>query len=211
MMTTKIAERPRGRDRRENLRKARERQRRNRRWIRLVAWTAGLAVVGAIVTAMLLSARPTSSVHARPAPDFTLTDTSGRQVSLSDLRGRNVLLYPNEGAGCDACFYQMADIEKNAAAFERAGVTVLPIVMNPAEQVVPELARFKLRTPYLIDSGGKVSKAYGTLGKGMHAGLPGHGFILIDGDGVQRWYGEYPSMFLSSADLLTQVRKHLAT
>jgi hypothetical protein len=43
----------------------------------------------------------------------------------------------------------------------------------------------------------------------MHAGLPGHSFILIDAQGTQRWYGEYPSMYLSSADLLTQIRIHL--
>ena len=40
----------------------------------------------------------------------------------------------------------------------------------------------------------------------MHAGLPGHSFVLIDAQGMQRWYGEYPSMYLSSADLLDQIR-----
>lgn len=33
----------------------------------------------------------------------------------------------------------------------------------------------------------------------MRAGLPGHGFVLIDARGVERWYGEYPSMHLSTA------------
>jgi len=54
-----------------------------------------------------------------------------------------------------------------------------------------------------------VSKAYGTIGKGMHAELPGHGFVLIDKTGKQRWYGEYPSMFISTTDLLKQVQSHL--
>ncbi|MEP6761030.1 MAG: hypothetical protein ABJA93_06660 [Sporichthyaceae bacterium] len=56
-----------------------------------------------------------------------------------------------------------------------------------------------------------MSKACGTIGKGMDAGLPGHSFVLIDKTGVQRWYGKYPSMWLSPADLLAQVRKHLGT
>jgi len=47
------------------------------------------------------------------------------------------------------------------------------------------------------------------LGKGMHAGLPGHGFVFIDAQGTQRWLGEYPSMFLASADLLKEVNGHL--
>ena len=64
-------------------------------------------------------------------------------------------------------------------------------------------------TPFLLDDG-TVSQEYGTLGKGMHAGLPGHSFVLIDKNGVQRWYGEYPSMWLDPGELLTAVRDHLA-
>ena len=56
---------------------------------------------------------------------------------------------------------------------------------------------------------GTVSTEYGTIGKGMHAGLPGHSFVLIDKTGKQRWYGEYPSMWLSNADLLKEVHSHL--
>jgi hypothetical protein len=78
--------------------------------------------------------------------------------------------------------------------------------MNPASQVRQELASFGLHTPYLIDATGSVSRAYGALGKGMHSGLPRHGFVLIDASGTQRRYGEYPSMYLSTAGMLAQVR-----
>jgi hypothetical protein len=80
--------------------------------------------------------------------------------------------------------------------------------MNTAEQIKADMATNGVKTPFLLDNG-TVSAAYGTLGKGMHAGLPGHSFVLIDAGGVQRWYGEYPSMFLSSADLLKEVSSHL--
>ena len=63
-----------------------------------------------------------------------------------------------------------------------------------------------VRTPFLLDDG-TVSKAYGTIGKGMHADLPGHSFVLIDKAGNQRWYGAYPSMWLSNADLLKEVQQ----
>ena len=43
----------------------------------------------------------------------------------------------------------------------------------------------------------------------MHAGLPGHGFVLIDSNGVQQWQGEYPSMWLAPNELLDQVTQHL--
>lgn len=43
----------------------------------------------------------------------------------------------------------------------------------------------------------------------MHEGLPGHGFILIDAEGVQRWYGNYPSMWLEPDALLEEVTSRL--
>ncbi|HET8660864.1 MAG TPA: peroxiredoxin family protein [Micromonosporaceae bacterium] len=171
-------------------------------------WGVVVAGVVALIAAMLWSARSTSDATSRPAPDFVLTNTNGTTVRLAGFRGRNVVLYFNEGAGCQACLLQMVDIERNAAQFAAANVTVLPIVMNTAEQIKADMAANGVRTPFLIDDGA-VSAAYGTLGKGMHEGLPGHSFVLIDAEGTQRWYGEYPSMFLSSADLLDQIRRHL--
>jgi len=80
--------------------------------------------------------------------------------------------------------------------------------MNTRAQIQPDLDSFGVKTPYLLDDG-TVSKAYGTLGKGMHAGLPGHGFVLIDGAGVERWQADYPSMWLDPADLLKTAKSKL--
>lgn len=168
-----------------------------------------LGVVVAVVAAMLITSQASSDTEARSAPAFTLTDTAGDQVSLADFRGGPVVLYFNEGAGCQSCFYQMADIEQHADEFAAAGVTVLPIVVNGAEETRRDMAAAGVQTPFLLDTDKSVARAYGTLDQGMHPGLPGHSFVLIDADGIQRWYGEYPSMFLSSADLLDQIGRHL--
>jgi peroxiredoxin len=176
----------------------------------VAAWAAGLTIVVTIVTAMLLTSRPESSEAVRTAPDFTLTNTAGQQVSLSDYRGQNVVLYFNEGAGCQSCLVQMAEIEKQTAALKGLDVTVLPIVMNTREEITSDMQQNGVTTPFLLDDG-TVSKEYGTLGKGMHEGLPGHSFILIDKAGAQRWYGEYPSMWLAPEQLMTELRTRLAT
>lgn len=168
-----------------------------------------VVALGAVVAAMMLSSRSQQSSATKVAAAFTVTDTAGQTISLADFKGKSVLLYFNEGVGCDACFYQQVDIEKHAAQLKALGVTVLPVVMNPANEVRPELTRFNLTTPYLIDADGSVSDSYGMLGKGMHAGLPGHGFVLIDGDGVVRWQGEYPTMYLSAPELITNIKKSL--
>ena len=169
---------------------------------------AGLLVLVAVVTFGLWQARPTTNeVSGDAAPGFTLPTTTGQSASLADYRGSPVILYFNEGAGCGSCTQQMAEIEKNPG-FAEAGIVVLPIVMNTAAQIQVDLDAFGVSTPYLLDDG-TVSQAYGTLGKGMHAGLPGHGFVLVDADGVQRWQGNYPSMWLDPDELLREATSRL--
>lgn len=174
---------------------------------RTLLWTLGTGVAVAGITAALISARPTVSEDTSLAPPFTLTDSDGATVSLSDFRGAPVLLYFSEGAGCDSCIYQMDAIEEDPA-FAREGVTVLPIVMNSSDDIRMAMAALDVTTPFLLDDG-EVSEAYGTLGTGMHAGLPGHGFVLINADGQQVWAGNYPAMWISPEDLLSEVMKHL--
>jgi len=178
-----------------------------RRRLGLGAWMVGLLVIAGLVTAALLSSRPVQSSAARGAPDFSLPTSVGGTLRLSSLRGAPVLLYFSEGAGCDACLVQMAEIEKNPG-FAKAGIRVVPIVMNSASQINADAKRLGVQTPFLLD-GGAVSKAYGTIGTGMHANLPGHGFVLIDAKGVQRWYGNYPSMWITPQALLDEVLKRL--
>jgi peroxiredoxin len=211
-MTTGIGKKERVQASREHvnqLRAAQALKDRRRQWRIRLTWVGVTVAVIGIVAAMMLSSRQQTSSVARVAPDFTLTDTSGAQVSLAGLRGKNVLLYFSEGAGCQACLVQMSQIEKDPA-FAAAGLTVLPIVMNSKAQITADMAANGVRTPFLLDDG-TVSTEYGTIGKGMHAGLPGHSFVLIDKTGKQRWYGEYPSMWLSNADLLKEVRSRLAS
>jgi len=171
----------------------------------------GLVVAAFAVGAAVLGGGSSEGGAASgDATDFTLASTAGGTVSLSDHRGHDVLLYFNEGVGCDACFYQTIELERNGAALADAGLALLPIVMNPLADTARELARFGIRTPYLVDADGSVTRAYDMLGKGMHEHLPGHGFVLIDGTGQVRWKMEYPSMFVSADELLAAVGPYLA-
>lgn len=64
-------------------------------------------------------------VNGRQAPPFPLPTTSGSEVSLSENRGGNALLYLTEGVGCDPCFYEMVELERNADQLRAAGLTAL--------------------------------------------------------------------------------------
>ena len=185
---------------------------RKRRALSLAGWVVGLVLVAGIIAAGLLSSKPQDQTAGTPklAPTFTLTDTTGASVDLAAMRGRNVILYFSEGAGCQSCLLQMAQIENKQAEFDAANITVLPIVMNTKDQITADMAANNVQTPFLLDDG-TVSTQYGTIGRGMHAGLPGHSFVVIDSNGMQRWYGEYPSMWLEPADLLAKAQAALSS
>jgi peroxiredoxin len=184
----------------DEIRRVQQAAAKKRRLLARGAWLVGLLVVGTLVTVALLSSRPVVDTQTSRATPFTLPTSDGRMVSLSDFAGTPVILYFNEGAGCDSCLQQMAYIEQEPG-FDEAGIAVVPIVMNTADQINADAQRLGVQSAFLLDDG-TVSEAYGTLGTGMHEGLPGHGFVLVDADGMQRWYGNYPSMWLDPTELL---------
>lgn len=197
---------PRARRRTSLQRRAERRGRRRRSQMRRhLAWAVGAITAVAVIAVVLASVRgPGASRLDAVAPAFELTDTDGHTVSLADYRGRSVLLYFNEGVGCDACFYQQVGIEADEQRFERAGIDVLPVVVNAPDAVRREMQRFGLRTPFLLDPDRRVSAAYDTLGTGHHADLPGHSFVLVDAEGRMRWRLDEPSMFVGTDRLLRE-------
>lgn len=204
-----------------DLQAAERRRRRLRGWVRAAAIAVTALVVGAGVAALAANepgssstvgatGRPASSaaVHlvGKPAPALSLPDTAGATVDLRSYRNRsNVILYFSEGAGCEACLTQMKAIENDQPAFRRAGFTVLPIVMDPRSDIATAAKSYQVRTPFLLDDGAS-SRAYGTLGTGMHADLPGHSFVVIDKHGIVRWSRDYPSMWLPPQTLLSRAK-----
>ena len=162
----------------------------------------------AAVVAVAVGGQPSSPESAGQAAGFTLASTDGGEVTLSDYRGQSVLLYFNEGVGCDACFYQTAMLEADEA-FTALDIPLVPIVMNPPAQVVRELDRFGIDTPYLVDTDGSISRAYDTLGTGHHADLPGHSLVLVGPDGAVRWRGDYPGMWVEPAEVASTVSNYV--
>lgn len=198
------------------LRAQEARRQRRSRLVRIASITAGI-LLAALLTTLLVSTALTSpstdptnssskdgtSLVGQQAPDFSMHNTAGQTVSLADFHNkRSVILYFNEGAGCQACLTQLTAIEQKQADFAKAGFVVLPIVMNTKAEILSEASTYNVRTPFLLDDG-TASQAYDVLGKGMHENLPGHSFIVIDKTGVVRWSGDYPSMWLDPATLLS--------
>ncbi|GAA3550770.1 hypothetical protein GCM10022222_37870 [Amycolatopsis ultiminotia] len=152
------------------------------------------------------------------APAFTLASDRGARVGLADFRGKNVLLYFQEGLSCQPCWDQIKDLEKNQAALKTAGVdSVVSITTDPAELIGQKAADEKLATPVLSDPDLRVSQAYHANKYGMMGETrDGHTFVLVGPDGTIRWradYGGAPdyTMFLPTEKLLTDLKAERAS
>ncbi|HEY1639701.1 MAG TPA: thioredoxin-dependent thiol peroxidase [Streptosporangiaceae bacterium] len=130
-----------------------------------------------------------------PAPDFTLSDADGNQVSLAGLRGQRVIIYFYPAAMTPGCTKQACDFRDSKADLTGAGFTVLGISPDsPAK-----LARFRdkegLTFPLLSDPDRAVLQAYGAYGEKTMYGRTSVGVIrstfVIDADGKieQALYG----------------------
>jgi protein-disulfide isomerase len=97
---------------------------RKRKMRNLAFWGGGLLVIAGLLGYAMLNSRPSVGAATKVAPPFSLTDTAGKTVTLADYKGRNVILFFSEGAGCQACLLQMSKIEADKAAFDKANVTV---------------------------------------------------------------------------------------
>jgi thioredoxin-dependent peroxiredoxin len=121
------------------------------------------------------------------APDFTLPDQHGAPVTLSELRGRPVVLYFYPKADTPGCTVQACGVRDRQADYESAGAAVLGVSKDAVEDVLAFDEKHGLGFPLLSDADHAVAEAYGTwvekqmYGK-THMGVQRATFV-IDGDG----------------------------
>jgi peroxiredoxin len=127
------------------------------------------------------------------APDFSLPASTGDTVSLAGLRGKTVLLYFQEGVGCEPCWTQMRDLEAKASAVKAAGVDeIVSITTQPVNLLTQKAHDEGIRTPVLADTDLTVSHAYDANKYGMMGdGMDGHSFVLVGPDGTIQWRADY--------------------
>jgi peroxiredoxin Q/BCP len=104
------------------------------------------------------------------APDFTLTDDSGDPVTLSDLRGRKVVLYFYPKDDTPGCTTQACGIRDVFAEIDRTGALVFGV--SPDDAASHERFRRKYALPFtlLADPDHRVAEAYGVWGERTYMG-----------------------------------------
>jgi thioredoxin-dependent peroxiredoxin len=121
------------------------------------------------------------------APDFTLPDQNGDPVSLSQLRGKTVVLYFYPKADTSGCTTQACGVRDHQSAYEAAGAVVVGVSPDPIKRIVAFDAKYGLGFTLLADQDHAVAAAYGVwVEKSMYGrrywGVQRATFI-IDGDG----------------------------
>ncbi|HEY5990123.1 MAG TPA: thioredoxin-dependent thiol peroxidase [Streptosporangiaceae bacterium] len=127
------------------------------------------------------------------APDFTLPDADGKQVTLSSLRGQRVIVYFYPAAMTPGCTKEACDFRDSIGALAAAGVTVLGLSPDEPARLAKFRDRDSLNFPLLSDPDYQAHKAYGAYGEKTLYGKTTVGVIrstfVVGADGkVERAY-----------------------
>jgi peroxiredoxin len=129
----------------------------------------------------------------KPAPEFTLRDQDGEKVSLSDYRGRKVLLvfYPQDFS--PVCSDQLSIYQEVKPEIEEQGVELVGISIDHSWAHKAFQERLGVDIPLLADfePKGEVARAYGAYVEQF--GHANRSLVLIDEEGTIGWVHESPT------------------
>jgi peroxiredoxin Q/BCP len=122
------------------------------------------------------------------APDFTLPTDTGETVTLSDLRGRRVIVYFYPTAMTPGCTTQACDFSDSLDDLNAEGYTVLGISKDTTEKLAKFRAKEGLTITLLSDVDKDVLTAWGAFGEKKLYGKVVEGVIrstfVVDADGT---------------------------
>ncbi len=121
------------------------------------------------------------------APDFTLSDDTGREVSLSDYRGRKVIVYFYPAAMTPGCTKQACDFTDSLESLQAAGYEVLGVSPDKPEKLAKFRERDSLSITLLSDPTREVLSRWGAFGEKKMYGKTVQGVIrstvVVDEEG----------------------------
>ncbi len=125
---------------------------------------AGLAALASVALAAPAHAQESPAVGAE-APAFRLQDQAGKWHSLSDYRGKWVVLYFYPKDNTPGCTTQACELRDNIFAFREAGAVILGVSVDDVASHKEFAEEHSLPFDILADSEKKVSASYGVLTK----------------------------------------------
>ena len=135
----------------------------------------------------------------QPAPDFTLHENPATRHSLSDYRGKNVVLAFFPGAFTGVCTTEMCTLRDSIGEFENMNAQVIGITVDPPFAQAAWKAANDVSYTFLSDYNREVVNAYDVALPGL-AGMEGYvaakrAVTIVDAQGVVRyhWVADSPA------------------
>lgn len=151
-----------------------------------------------------------NSLVGKPMPDIQLSDKDGKTFTAADFKGKNTVLFFNEGLMCyPACWNQIAALGSDTR-FNSDTVQAISVVVDSAKDwqraisQMPQLAK----ATTMFDSDANASRQLGllTLASSMHRGsLPGHTYVVLDKDAIIRYVFDDPNMAIANDMLFGKI------
>ncbi|MFC5558790.1 thioredoxin-dependent thiol peroxidase [Ureibacillus thermophilus] len=101
------------------------------------------------------------SLVNQKAPDFTLHNEKGEPVSLSDFRGKKVILYFYPKDMTPGCTTEACDFRDHHESFEELNAVILGVSGDSAERHKKFIEKYNLPFSLLVDANHEVCEKYG--------------------------------------------------
>ena len=138
------------------------------------------------------------------APEFTLSDQDGNPVSLSDFRGRRVVIFFYPKAMTPGCTIQACDFRDSYQEFLDARMAVVGISGDPPDRLARFRERENLPFPLLYDKGHAVAGAYDAWGAKKLFGVVRMTFVVGPGGELENRYSH-----VRTTGLVDEVKRDL--
>lgn len=122
------------------------------------------------------------------APDFTLPNEEGVELSLSSFRGQKIILYFYPKDDTPGCTTEACHFRDDYAEYEKLGVKIIGISPNSEKSHGKFKSKYQLPFTLLADEDHKICELYGVWGRKKFMGREYDGVFrttfLIDQEGL---------------------------
>jgi len=140
----------------------------------------------------------------QPFPDFSLSDATGKQVSMRELLAKGpVLISFYRGGWCPYCNLALNALQDSLSAIKARGVTLVAISPELPNQSLTMQEKNELQFPVLSDVGNNLALKLGILSQQPDTVRPileGHGVDLLARNGDDSYAVPFPASYLVDSD-----------
>ena len=147
--------------------------------------------IALVLLALVALALPTAITSAfaglpevgQPAPEFTLKNQEGKEVSLKDYRGKWVVLYFYPKDFTSGCTIEARNFQRDLASYEKINAVILGVSVDTSESHQGFCTKEGLSFKLLADTETTVSTAYGSVMEYQGKKLSARNTFIIDPKG----------------------------